>query len=194
MNYLSSDDKAIKNSHAFFSNVTQIPMHKELASQPYSPLIALMTTDYLLTARDLPGWAGRFPEIDYKVMLVKCIEELAHGLYSDNRLARELKILYAIAEHHRLDDFFTKRLKQKRKYVKKKPIEGNAISINRLFLDCSMYEVNNIFEASYMISLMYRVLPKLSFQTIYRSIINSIIFKWTSNRKGSRFPKMEEWL
>ncbi len=194
MNYLSSDQKAIKNSQAFFTNVSKVPMHKELASQPYSPLIALMTADYLLTARDLPGWPGKFPAINFKDMLLKSIEELAHGLYSDNRLDRELKILYEIAVYQGLEDFYLKALSEKRKYAKKKPIEGNALAVNRLFIDCTLYEINNILEASYTVSLMNRILPKTSFKTIFDAILNSIKFKMKSKKKGDKFPEKSTWI
>lgn len=193
MNYLSSDEKAIKNSQSFFSNVSKVPMHKELASQPYSPLIALMTADYLLTARDLPGWPGKFPPIDFKSVILKSIEELAHGLYSDNRLDRELKILYEIAVYQGFEDFFLKSLSEKRKYVKKNPIEGNALAVNRLFLDCTLYEINDILEAAYTVSLMYRILPRISVKTFFNAIANSIRFKINSRKKGDNFPPLSSW-
>jgi glycosyltransferase involved in cell wall biosynthesis len=193
MNYLSSDEKAIKNSQTFFSNVSKVPMHKELASQPYSPLIALMTADYLLTARDLPGWPGKFPEINFKEMIEKGIEELAHGLYSDNRLDRELKILFEIAVYHGLEDFYLITLAKKRKYAKKKPIEGNALALNRLFLDCTLYEINDILEASFTVSLVYRILPRTSLKTIIKAILNSIKFKMNSKKKGDNFPEQSKW-
>jgi glycosyltransferase involved in cell wall biosynthesis len=194
LNYLASDEKAIKNSQAFFSNVSNVPMHKELASQPYSPLITLMTADYLLTARDIPGWPGKFPPIDFKSMILKSIEELAHGLYSDNRLDRELKILYEIAAYHGLEEFYLKALSGKRKYVKKNPLEGNAIAINRIFLDCTLYEINDILQASYTVSLMYRILPKTSLSTLSKAILNSIRFKLNSMKKGDNFPDKSKWL
>ncbi len=193
MNYLSSDEKAIKHSQTFFSNVSKVPMHKELASQPYSPLIALMTADYLLTASDLIGWPGKFPAINFKKMIIKSIEELSHGLYSDNRLERELKILYEIAKHHRLEKFYVKAIAKKRKYVKKTPIEGNALSLNRLFLDCTLYQINDILDAAYTVSIMYRILPNTSFRTIFDAILNSFKFKINSNKIGGSFPNKSTW-
>lgn len=194
MNYLSSDEKAIKHSEAFFTNISKVPMHKELASQPYSPLIALMTADYLLTARDLPGWPGKFPAIDFKQMIMKSIEELAHGLYSENRLNRELKILYEIAVYHGLEDFYINALAKKRKYAKKNPIEGNAFAVNHLFLDCTLFEINDIVEAGYTVSLMYRILPQTSIKTIFKAITNSIRFKLNSIKKGDKFPEKSTWI
>ena len=193
LNYLSSEEEGIKKSIDFFDDVSKIPMHKELASQPYSPLIALMTADYLLTARDLPGWPGKFPKINYKKLILKCIDELAHGLYGDNRIDRELKIIYEIAVYHDLKDFYLKALSKKNRYAKKKPIEGNALSINQLFLDCSFFEINDILEAAYTVSLMYRIMPKTTIRLIFNAIVNSIIFKIKSKRKGDNFPINELW-
>ena len=48
--YLSNSEKSKNESKKFFQNVGSKPMHSELAAQPYSPLITLMTVDYLLTA------------------------------------------------------------------------------------------------------------------------------------------------
>ena len=96
-NYLSGDKEALEHSESFFNSVSDVPMHEKLASQPYSPLIALMTADYLFRARDLPGWGGDFPEIDMKTVINKSIKELAHGLYSNHRVLRELEILNKIA-------------------------------------------------------------------------------------------------
>ncbi|MEY2702898.1 MAG: hypothetical protein RLY43_1536, partial [Bacteroidota bacterium] len=74
-------------------------MHSELGSQPYSPLISLMTADFLLTARDLPGWQGKFSPIDYKKLLSIAIKEIEDGLFPEDRVLRELNILFKIAEH-----------------------------------------------------------------------------------------------
>ncbi len=194
LNYLSGDEKAIKISQEFFTNVSKVTMHKELASQPYSPLITLMTADYLLTAKDLPGWLGKFPAIDFKELILKSIEELAHGLYSYDRLDRELKILYEIAVYQDLEDFYLNSLAKKRKYAKKNPIEGNAIAPNKLFLDCTMFEINNILEAAYTVSLMYRILPKISIKAIFKAIVNSITFKINSKKKGEKFLEKSAWI
>ena len=58
--YKRTDAESKKAAQEFFNDNIRRTMHKELASQQYSPLITLMTADYLLTARDLPGWPGKF--------------------------------------------------------------------------------------------------------------------------------------
>lgn len=193
MNYLTGDDKAIKNSVSFFNNVSNVPMHKELAFQPYSPLIALMTADYLLTARDLPGWSGKIPQIDFEFLLVKCFDELAHGLYSENRLNRELQILSKIADYHGLNDHFKDLLANKKRYIKKSPIEGNAIGPNNVFIDCSLYEINDILEASYLVSSIYQIFPKTTFKTIIKAFYKSLLYKIKSNISGDKFPDEIHW-
>lgn len=193
MNYLAGDDKAIKNSNSFFNHVSAVPMHKELASQPYSPLIALMTVDYLLTARDLPGWPGKTSHIDFKFLLERCFDELAHGLYSENRLNRELQILSKIADYQGIADYFKQLLARKKRYIKKSPIEGNAIGPNNIFLDCSLYEIDNILEASYLVTSLYQIFPKTTFRTICKAFYKSFVYKIKSNISGGKFPKEVEW-
>ena len=63
-NYMRTDKKSREESEQFFNDSIRRTMHAELASQQYSPLITLMTADYLLTAKDLPGWPGSFEPIN----------------------------------------------------------------------------------------------------------------------------------
>ena len=132
--YLSNDVKAKKNSENFFNNLGSKFMHFELAEQPYSPLITLMTVDYLLTARDLPGWPGSFPKIDIRKVLIKAIKELSHGLYGEERICRELSILNKIAEKHGLGPFFRDKVSRSKRFVKKVPFEGDGINASAFFL------------------------------------------------------------
>ena len=100
--YLSNEKEAKANSDEFFNFTKEITMHSELANQPYSPLLSLMTVDYLLTARDLPGWPGKFSKINYRKMLDKAIRELSSCRYGEERIEREIHILYEIAKKHEL--------------------------------------------------------------------------------------------
>ena len=63
-NYQRTDNLSRQQAEQFFKDNEFKKMHPNLASQPYSPLVTLMTADYLLTARDLPGWRGEFKNID----------------------------------------------------------------------------------------------------------------------------------
>jgi hypothetical protein len=185
--YLAGDDESKKRSETFFKDVSLKPMHAELAEQPYSPLITLMTVDYLLNARDQPGWPGSFPPIDYKDVLLKSLDELAHGLYSENRLARELDILRKIADQHGLRELFDQRVECSRRAAKKQPFEGNGISPSSLFLDCSLYGIYNILDAAYASHYLNRIITKTSLSTVWTAMVNSVRYKMKSFRKGGHF-------
>jgi hypothetical protein len=192
LGYLASHDQAKKQSEAFFRDASKKPMHAELAVQPYSPLITLMTADYLLTARDLPGWPGRFPPIDYRDLLLKSLDELADGLYAENRIPRELAILNEIAEQHGLGEFFRLRVKGTRRNLRK-PLEGNAISPSRVYLDCSQYGIHNVFDAAYVARYIHQIVPKLTISTGWAALTNSLSYRLRSLRIGARFPAESEW-
>lgn len=194
LGYLANNYEAKRRSEAFFREATQKPMHAELASQPYSPLISLMTADYILSIRDLPGWPGRFPSINYRSMLVKSLDELAHGLYAESRITRELGILYKIAERHGLGEFFRERVSAKRKRMKKKPFEHNAISPKMVFLDCNQYGICNIFDAAYVAYYYHGIVKKLSMRLVLHMLTNSFNYGLQSLRKSDHFPPEVDWL
>ncbi len=191
--YIVGNDQAKKISEAFFRDVSNRPMHAELAAQPYSPLITLMTADYLLTARDLPGWPGEVPPIDYRNLLHKSLDELADGQYATDRMARELAILYRIAKHHGLGEFFRKRVKVARKNTRK-PLEGNAISPKRIYLNGSQYGIHNVFDAAYVAHYMYQFASKATLSSAWNMITNSLYYRLRTIRMGARFPAETEWL
>ena len=193
MSYLAGDEQARKRSEAFFQNVSGAPMHASLASQPYSPLISLMTADYLLTAADLPGWPGKFPPIDYRRLLSKALGELGHGLFSENRLARELNILSEIADMHGLGEFFTDTLGRTRRKVQKDHFAGNGLSLGQFFLDGDLYGLHNIFDAAYFAYCAHEFLPKISLSMVGQAMCNSLRYRLRSKRRGEPFPSESSW-
>ncbi len=191
--YLANNDQARKQSDAFFRDASRKPMHADLGGQPYSPLISLMTADYLLTARDLPGWPGSFPPIDCKKILSRGISELGDGLFAEDRVARELSILNGIARHRGLENFFRSRVKASRRNLRK-TLEGNAISPTRIYLDCTQYGIHNVFDAAYVAHYMHQIAPKITFSTAWNLVKNSVRYRLLSLRKGAPFPGESEWL
>jgi hypothetical protein len=192
--YLAGDEGAKKQSEAFFKDVRSKPMHAELGHQPYSPLISVMTADYLLTARDLPGWPGSFPAIDFRSLLDKALAELAHGLYSEDRVGRELGILYGIAEHHGLGAHFRDQVKNTRRHRVKPPFEGNGIKPNTLFIDCSQFGIHDLVDAAYVTHFFMKISSRLTFGTLWQTIVNSVAYRIQSLRKGGGFPDERLWL
>lgn len=194
MAYLSNNDKAKKISEIFFENVSSRQMHSELASQPYSPLITLMTVDYLLTARDLPGWKGSFPSLDYRQVLLKGLIELSTGRYGEERIGRELGILYQIAEKHGLGKFFRNKVRRSNRYRQRFPFAGSGISANGFYLDADTYHIHNIFDAAYAAQNICQVYSDLTTWTPFTSaIVRSLVYRLRAMRKGNPFPHESEW-
>jgi glycosyltransferase involved in cell wall biosynthesis len=193
LGYLSNDEQAKKESERFFQDASLKPMHPELASQPYSPLITLMTVDYLLTARDLPGWAGSFPPINYRQVLLNGLKELAHGLYGEGRICRELQILNQIAEKHGLGEFFRDKVRRSKRYRKRYPFEGSGINTNVFLLDGHTYNLHNIFDAAYAAQNIYQVYFDMKPTSLVEIIFRSLMYRFNSIGKGSLFPTESEW-
>ena len=192
--YLSEGDEGKKLSDSFYCAVSDVPMHRDLASQPYSPLVSLMTADYLLTAKDLPGWPAYVPAIDYKNLLMKGLSELANGLYAEDRINRELSILHKIAQYHGLEAFFRGKVKRMRRDRPRKPFAGNGITPDQVLLDCDMFQIHNIFDAAFISYSVYQLLSKINLVTIKKLIANSVKYKMLKLRKGNAFPPESEWI
>lgn len=191
--YMANHEQGKKQSETFFRDASRKPMHAELGTQPYSPLISLMTADYLLTARDLPGWPGYFPPINYRNLLLIGLADLTDGLFAEDRVARELTILCRIAEHHGLGEFFRQKVKLARRNLRK-TLESNAISPSRVYIDASQFGIHNVFDAAYVAHYMHQIVPKLTLSTIWDMTINSLCYRLRSLRIGARFPTEAEWL
>jgi hypothetical protein len=84
-------------------------------------------------------------------------------------------------------------LKKKKRYKKKSQIEGNALAPNNIFIDCTLYNIEDILEASYLVTSLYQIIPKTSLKTIIKAVKNSILYKIKSNAKGDNFPNKEHW-
>lgn len=193
LGYLSNGEQARKSSEKFFRETASRPMHADLASQPYSPLITLMTVDYLLTASDLPGWGGSFPSIDYRQVLQNGLNELSHGLYGEERICRELQILARIAELHGLGEFFRDKVRQQHRRRKKSPFEGTGIHTHGFFLDAAKYNLHNIFDAAYAAQNIYQVYCDLKPLNLIETVFRSLKYRFASLRKGGPFPPESEW-
>lgn len=191
--YLSNDEKAKAASESFFRSVGSRSMHGELASQPYSPLISVMTADFLLTARDLPGWPGRFPPIDFRKMLLQGVRELANGLFGDTRIRRELAILDRIAERHGLGGFFREAVRGSVRRRTRTPFEGSGASRSTLFLDGDAYHLHNIVDAAYAAQCIDQALSDLRPSVIGKMLAHSLQYRLRAAGKGSPFPPPSEW-
>lgn len=174
-NYARADKKSRFESEQFFNDNANRHMHKELASQPYSPLITLMTADYLLTAQDLPGWPGKdYYRVSFENVITKSFWFISISRYDASVLTRELQILKRIAEQHGLIELYEKLYKSTKIKVMKKPdIYGLTLSYS-LRIEGSSVGINNIFDAANATPLMYNFVTNIKFYHIKELIINSI--------------------
>lgn len=191
--YLSNDQKGKGASNTFFRDVSVAPMHRELASQPYSPLVTLMTADYLLTAKDLSGWGGSFPPISYRQVLVNGLRELASGLYGDDRVCRELQILNQIAERHGLGEFLRARVRRSFRRPKRRPFQGSGINVRAILLDGFSYNVHNIVDAAHAAQSVYQAYSELTGIALLKVLARSVRYRWGGIGRGAPFPPEAEW-
>ena len=193
LSYLSSEQEAKKRSEEFFNESNNRPMHKNLAGEKYSPLITLMTADYLLTAASLNKWQGEVPKINYSTLIDKSIAELCHGIYAKERISRELSIIKNIAKFHGLESYFEEAIKKKYRYKSRRPIDGTAINMNSIFIDAKKFNINNIYEATIIAGLVNSLINTFSLKNIFLVLGKSINYKIKSLIKD-RKEKMEYYI
>jgi glycosyltransferase involved in cell wall biosynthesis len=192
--YLSNEPEAKKVSAAFFRSAAAVPLHRELASLPYSPLITIMTADYLLRARDLKGWPGRFPEIDYRRLLTNGLAELAHGLYAGERICRELAILNRIADQHGLGHFFRETIRRAHRKPAKAPFAGSGFSPSAFYVDAAAFRIRDIFDAAYAAHNYYELIANGNPRSVLAGFSNSVKYRLASFGRGAPFPQEGEWI
>jgi glycosyltransferase involved in cell wall biosynthesis len=189
--YEKNDKKSKEVAQRFFDDNIRRTMHEKLASQQYSPLVTLMTADYLLTAQDLPGWPGKFAPISFKALICETFKLMEKSSFENEVLIRELKILREIAIQHNLLDLFNQLLtKSKRKVVRKKHIYGFVIT-NLVRFEGTEIGINNIFDASLATNFVYYFYNRISIKTIIIFIKNTIkVLIRTKSYKVEKFPNI----
>ncbi len=192
--YLSGDPEAKKQSEQFFNDVSGVPMHRDLASQPYSPLISVMTADFLLHARDLPGWPARIPNLSYGRLLRKAVNELSHGLYSVDRVVRELRILSGIAQHHGLIRDFRRLVSGTRRYVSKSAYVGSGVRPGAALFDGHSFRLHDIVDAAFFAATFANASRTVGLGSSLSMLRRSLTYRLKSLRRGERFPDDSLWL
>ena len=167
--YKKTDEKSKKEAQEFFNDNIRRTMHRDLASQPYSPLYKLMTADYLLTARDLPGWPGHFDMFRYEDLLKATFKMLETNPFENEVLVREMRILKKIAEQHNILDLYNHLLKTtKRKLVKTDVFDGLVVTPNSIIYDGGSIGLNNIYDAALATPFAFHQYQSLSFKDVLK--------------------------
>ena len=150
-------------------------MHSKLASQPYSPLHTLMTADYLLTARDLPGWGGKFKMFTMPHLIKKTFKFLERASFANDVLVREMKILKEIAKQHDLLDLYNELLnKTKRKLIKAGSVDGFIVTPNVFEISGEEVGISNIYDAALATPFTYKFLNKITLKFYYKWLVRTI--------------------
>ena len=173
-NYRRTDEKSRREAKQFFEDNVRRTMHSQLASQPYSPLVTLMTADYLLTAMDLPGCPVKCDEVSFIKLLKETFKLLESSYFEKDVLSRELHILYQIAKQHDLVPLFTQLYNNTiRKVIKADDVYGFVIS-NSIRFDGSELGLENIFDASLPVKFIYNFYNLTSWRFISSVMKNQI--------------------
>lgn len=174
MNYQRTDESSRESAQRFFLDNLDRTMHRDLASQPYSPLATLMTADYLLTARDLPGWPGTFDDLSFEALIVESFKLMEKSSFDNAVLIRELRILKEIAVQHGLLDVFNKLLRSsRRRVVRQRPVYGFVIT-SLLRLEGRKLGIRNIYDASLVIPFLYKVYNNARVTSVLALLRNSV--------------------
>lgn len=182
-NYARTDEKSRKEAQQFFNDNIRRTMHEQLASQPYSPLQTIMTADYLLTARDLPGWPGKCEPVSIENLLRVTFKRLETHSMRNELLVRELKIMREIAKQHNLLTLFEELMRTTtRKVVRTQEIYGFVLTHSIRF-DGSEIGINNIFDASLAVNFVYYFNNKVSWIELWKLLKNEVKVL-TRSRKG----------
>jgi len=192
-NYKRTDEKSKKEAKQFFEDNARKTMHADLASQPYSPLITLMTADYLLTARDLPKWPGKFEMFTFDHLIRKTFEMLVRNPFANEVLIRELRILREIAIQHNQLDLFNSLLKNtKRKLSSAYKIDGFFMTNNVYEFNASGMGINNIFDASLAVKFAFESCNMISIKNIWAWIKCTVgVVMSTRKYKLTSFPSID---
>lgn len=190
-NYQRSDEKSKAEASKFFNDNVNRKMHHQLAGESYSPLVTLMTADYLLTAQDLPGWSGKFNPISFEALIRASFKLMEGGSFENEVLIRELNILKSIAKHHDLEALFFDLLKKSNKKVfTMGEVYGFAVT-NSIRFEGTELGVQNIYDASLATNFVYRFYNRFSLQLIVDGFINSFkIFLRSKLYKKVKLPQI----
>ncbi len=192
--YVRKDKQSVENSQEFFKFSESKMMHQVLASQPYSPLLSLMTVDYLMTAKDLPGWKGDFPEINFKEVLKIGIAEMSRS-YDDSRMKRELLIMEKIAKQHNIVEEYHEMLRRAKKYAVSRMDYKTAITRNRLYMDVLDLDIHNIFDASYAAYNITNLKSKFGLKFYLKALKRSLeVYRLKKTQIRGDYSAELEWL
>lgn len=192
-NYKRMDAKSKKEAEQFFNDNIRRTMHKDLAYQQYSPLITLMTADYLLTARDLSGWPGKFEMFTCEHLIRKTFEFLVRAPFANELLVRELKILREVAiQNEEINLFYELLNKTRQKLIFDNKIDGFIVTKNVFEFNGAEMGINNVFDAALATRFAYESCNMVSMKNIFSWIKRTLRVVLNQRKyKIDRLPQID---
>ena len=192
-NYKRTDVQSRKEAQQFFDDNVRVTMHKDLASQPYSPLITLMTADYLMTAKDLPDWPGKFEMFSFEHLIRRTFQLIRTNRYDSSVLERELRILREIAKQHDLLGLFDDLMKdRRRKVTKEHTANGFMLTKNIFSFNGTELGINNVYDAALATRFAYASFNDFSIGFLWNWIIRTVKgFCSHFTYENSELPKID---
>lgn len=158
LNYVIGKGGQDDHSNKFFKDSNSIPMAAQLASAPYSPLIALMTADFIFQTDDIFKH-GRSAIISIESLIQKSLDGLADGLFVASKIKRELDIICEVAKFHNKFAFFETEIARVRRNSRQL-LAGDAISAAQIYLDGDCRGLDNVSDAARFVK-KYRNSPRI---------------------------------
>lgn len=188
LNYVSGSNDKNDHSAKFFQESKAVPMAPQLASEQYSPLISLMTADFIFQTDNIFGHGfGRL--VDFENLIDKSLQELSSGSFSDEKITRELSIIFNVAKSGNKPDYFLRSLNGLRRKLRP-PLHGDMISPNVLIISAPRRNIRNVSEAAdYIYEIRNSKMIYLRMRLL-QLIIGSIRYKLESRRMGENLSKL----
>lgn len=187
LNYINSDKESKRISKEFFDKSKSIKLHKNLGKTDYSPLISVMTADFLYKANEINNIETK---IDSKNLIDKALNELCNGHFSSDNIKRELEILRSFSEYTSNLKYFKKKLRKKKRNLKY-VFEGFGFSPNVLFFNTDKIKIYNINQAGYFVQNLSKILVLFNFKILMIAAYSSLKYKFFSILKSK---KLNEFL
>lgn len=182
LNYTKGSNDKNDHSSKFFRESKAVPMASQLGSAPYSPLISLMTADFIFQTDEI-FQHGYSELVDFDKLIHDAVNELCAASFSVDKIQREIEILYRIAVHNDKVEHL-KRLCSKLRRRGDSVFCGDMISPNFLILDAPSRNMFNVRDASqFVFDIRNRKVAYWKFQWL-NALYNSFKFKIKSYKLG----------
>ena len=185
VSYVKGGKKNKEISKAFFEKASDIKMHEKLGSVDYSPLISIMTADFLLKANDINNKAYK---IDFIKLIIKAFSELEDGLFSEDNLSRELGIIHKIAIKTNNLRLFRKLLAEKKRN-KRYIFKGDGFSPRQVYLNADKHHIFNLFDASYFFYTTFNSRGRFRIVILLNALFKSIKYFLASKNKTKKLSE-----